>query len=84
MSNLRICFVCQSLATLGGLQRAVALLANELVSRGVDVSLLMDSPDLGENPYDLSSSVRVLPIGIKGPSNAIGKFVSKIRRHSGF
>lgn len=84
MSNLRICFVCQSLATLGGLQRAVALLANELVSRGGDVSLLMDSPDLGDNPYDLSSSVRVLPIGIKGPSSVIGKLVSKIRLHSGF
>lgn len=83
MSNLRICFVCQSLAGLGGLQRAVALLANELVSRGVDVSVLMDTPELGENPYGLISDVSILPVGIKGASKPLGKLVSKVRRHSG-
>ena len=68
---MRICFVCQSLATPGGLQRAVALLANELVSRGVDVSVLMDTPELGENPYGLSSDVVILPVGIKGASSRL-------------
>lgn len=80
---MRICFVCQSLATLGGLQRAVALLANELASRGEDVSVLMDSPRLGDNPYGLSLTEHVLDVGIGGPSRPFGRLASKFRRHFG-
>lgn len=81
---MRICFVCQSLATLGGVQRAVALLSNELVSRGEDVFVLMDSSDIGANPYGLSSSVSILDVGTIGPSEHFGRIASKLRRRLGF
>lgn len=82
--SMRICFVCQSLDTFGGVQRAVALLANELASRGEDVSVLMDGPRLRLNPYGLSRKVHVLDVGIGGPSKPFGKLVSKIRRYFGY
>lgn len=84
MITVRICFVCQSLDTLGGLQRAVVLLANELTERGEDVFVLMDSPLLNDNPYGLSAGVRVLDVGIAGPSKPFGDFISRFRRHYGF
>lgn len=80
---MRICFLCQSLDTLGGLQRAVALLANELVSRGEDVAVLMDGPALKANPYGLSDRVRVLEAIAGGKPSTIASCVAKFRRHFG-
>ena len=84
MIHLRICFLCQALDTLGGLQRAVVLLANELVSRGVHVSVLMDRPELKGNPYGLSEGVEVLRAGEASRASVFPRYISKVRRHSGF
>ena len=81
---MRICFLCQSLDTLGGLQRAVVLLANELVSRGEDVSVLMDGPQLKANPYGLSDRVRLLETVASGKPPVIASYVAKFRQHFGF
>lgn len=81
---MRICFLCQSLDTLGGLQRAVVLLINELVDRGECVAVLMDWPVLKDNPYKLSEKVEVLQVALGGRSSAVSRCISKIRRHSGF
>lgn len=81
---MKVCFVCLSLETLGGLQRAVVLLSNELVRRGLEVAVLMDKPDLGKNPYGLNQRVHVLDIGIAGPSRPWGELASKFRRHLGY
>lgn len=78
---MRICFLCQSLDTLGGLQRAVVLLANELVSRGEDVSVLMDGPALKANPYGLSERVRLLEAAAGGKPPVISSLAAKFRRH---
>ncbi len=81
---MRICFLSQSLDTLGGLQRAVVLLANELVSSGVHISVLMDRPELKANPYGLSEGVDVLRAGEAPRASVPSRYVSKLRRHTGF
>ena len=59
---MRVCFLCQSLETLGGVQRAVVLLANELANRGEYIAVLMDGPNLNANPYGLSNRVQILEV----------------------
>lgn len=81
---MRICFLCQSLDTLGGLQRAVVLLANELVSRGENVAVLMDGPALKANPYGLSDRVRLLQATVEAKSPVVASYAAKFRRHFGF
>ena len=55
---MRICFLCQSLETLGGVQRAVVLLANELANRGEHIAVLMDGPNLRFSRLSRLASVR--------------------------
>lgn len=81
---MRICFYCQALDTLGGLQRAVVLLANELVDRGEHVSVLMDRPELVANPYGLFEGVEVLRAGEASRASVLPRCISRVRRHSGF
>lgn len=81
---MRICFLCQSLDTLGGVQRAVVLLANELVNRGEHIAVLMDGPSLNANPYGLSKKVEILDTASTCDCSVVSRFVSKARLHTGF
>ena len=81
---MRICFLCQSLETLGGVQRAVVLLANELANRGEHIAVLMDGPNLNANPYGLSNRVQILEVEPTGKRSIISRCVSKVRQHTGF
>ncbi len=81
---MRVCFLCQSLETLGGVQRAVVLLANELANRGEYIAVLMDGPNLNANPYGLSNRVQILEVEPTGERSIISRCVSKVRQHTGF
>lgn len=82
--SLRICFICQTLDTLGGVQRAVSLLSNALISRGHEVCLLMDKPKMKSNPYGVDfSAIKVADLSIQRSSGLIIRAVSKMRRRCG-
>lgn len=82
---MRFCFVGQSLETLGGVQRAVALMSSTLIDRGHSVTLLMDGPKICNNPYGLDlGRVKVEACQAYGPGGSWGKCISKVRLHTGF
>lgn len=55
----KIAFLTNSIFTCGGEQRVVCIIANELAKYHSVTIYTEDSPDLKNNPYNLSSSVQV-------------------------
>ena len=56
----KIAFLTNSVFTCGGEQRVVCIIANELAKHNSVTIYTEDSPDLKDNPYNLSSSVQVV------------------------
>lgn len=84
---MKICFITQNLYTLGGIQRVVTVLLNELVKTNkYDITVLMPFNMTGRKLFEINSAVKLKDLNemYVSPKHTLGRYLLALNKRTGY